>query len=277
MPIEKNVLQVLLPANNHIDKWYPLVKELFPRYGLNESHQERIAAFVAQTGYESSDWNILYEDLNYSAAALNRVFRKYFANAGVSPYDYRRNPEKIANRVYANRMGNGPEESGDGWKFRGRGIIQLTGKDNYQAFADYLNKPLEQTIEYVASRTGALESSLWYWTHNGLNNLADMLDIRNITFRINGGYHGYYTRKQKYLFAMDVLSGDLDDYTVNTNQILRLGSHGETVRAAQELMNIEADGIFGPATFAAVVDFQKQHNLKVDGILGPVTLKRLFS
>lgn len=277
MPIKKEVLQTLLPANREIDKWHSLVKELYPRYGLTPDKLHRIAAFTAQTGYESRDWTMLYENLNYSATALNRIFRKYFANAGVNPYNYHRQPEKIANRVYANRMGNGPEESGDGWKYRGRGIIQLTGKNNYQAFSSHLNRSLEQTVEYVASRTGSLESALWFWQQNGLNDLADNLDIRGMTLRINGGYNGYDARKQKYLFAMDVLTGDTEEYQINIDQVLKIGSHGETVRAVQEKLGLVEDGIFGPATFTAIMKYQKKHNLLVDGILGPITLKHILT
>lgn len=272
MSIRKQTLQELLPSNSNINQWYPLVEELFPRYGLNSDKIDRIAGFIAQTGHESLDWNVIEENLNYSASALNRVFRKYFAHARVSPQSYHRRPEKIANRVYANRMGNGPEESGDGWRYRGRGLIQLSGKYNYEKFAEFINKPLERTVDYVSSRTGALESSLWFWQQNGLNELADRLDIKGMTRRINGGYNGYDDRKRRYRFALDVLQGDTEEFNVDYNQVLRIGSRGDTVRWLQEQLNLVVDGIYGPETYAAVVKYQQQFELFTDGIAGPNTL-----
>lgn len=270
-----NQLQEMLPANREIHKWHPLVERLFPLYNINTV--ERIAGFVSQTAHESLDWTVIEENLNYSAAALNRVFGKYFSRAGVSASDYHRQPERIANRVYANRMDNGPESSGDGWRYRGRGLIQLTGKYNYSRFAEHLKQSLEKTVDYLTTNTGALESALWFWKINDLNALADRQDIRGMTRRINGGYHGLEDRRNRYRIALDVLSGDTEESEVHYDQVLKMGSRGETVRVAQEALGILADGVFGPDTQSAVMKYQNDNDLVVDGVLGPKTLGMLLS
>lgn len=121
------------------------------------------------------------ENLNYSADGLNKIFPKYFKNAGRDANAYARNPEKIANVVYANRMGNGSPESGDGWKFCGRGLIQLTGRSNYESLAETLEMPLDEAVEYLETAGGALESAAWFWANNGLNEIADTDDIVRAT------------------------------------------------------------------------------------------------
>ena len=148
----------------------------------------RLAHFFAQIHHESN-LKPVEENLNYSAEALRRVFKDYFPNDTMANF-YARKPEKIANRVYADRMGNGNEASGDGWKFRGRGFIQITGKNNYILLSkdtriDYLNNP-----ELLLNEADSMISALWYWTKNNLNTYADQDDIRAVTKRINGGYNG---------------------------------------------------------------------------------------
>jgi putative chitinase len=141
--------------------------------------------------------------LNYSAKALNTVFPKYFTRAGRSAEEYARNPEKIANVVYANRMGNGDIASADGWRYRGRGPIQLTGRSNYAAFGtafgvDVLKNPdLVQTNKEIG-----LMAAVWFWNKNGLNELADAQDIKAMTKRINGGYNGLEDRIALYKHVM---------------------------------------------------------------------------
>lgn len=268
-------LKEILPGNTNPESWHELACQLFPKYNINTV--ERVAGFMAQTGHESRDWSVLEENLNYSASALNRVFSKYFRNVGVSAWEYHRQPEKIANRVYANRMGNGPEDSGDGWKYRGRGLIQITGRYNYERFCEYTGLDFDRIVDYVSTPTGALESACWYWKEHGLNDLADRQDILGMTRRINGGYNGLDDRKARYRLALDCLSGDDEESEINTNQILKMGSRGETVRAVQEKLGIVPDGIFGPKTKSAIMNYQKQKHLAIDGILGPETLGVLFS
>ena len=159
----------------------------------------RAAHFFAQTAHETGEYKLFSENLNYSAAGLQGTFGKYFP--GTLEESYARNPEKIANRVYADRMGNGNEASGDGWKYRGRGALQLTGKANYKAFADYLGKQeIMETPDLVAS-TYAFESAMFFFDKNKLWSICDQgvndAAILALTKRINGGTHGLEDRNQK--------------------------------------------------------------------------------
>jgi putative chitinase len=160
----------------------------------------RAAHFFAQTAHESGNFRAFSENLNYGAQGLMSVFRKYFPDA-VSAAKYERKPEMIANRVYASRMGNGDEASGDGWKYRGRGALQLTGKDNYKAFADYLKKPEILTNPDLVATEYAFESALFFFDKNGLWKICDLgvddQTILSLTKRINGGTHGLEDRREK--------------------------------------------------------------------------------
>jgi len=154
----------------------------------------RLAHFFAQIHHESN-LKPVEENLNYSASALKRVFNKYFPNDTMANL-YAKKPEKIANRVYADRMENGNEASGDGWKYRGRGFIQITGKYNYRKLTedtgiDYLNNP-----ELLLNEADSMISALWYWNKNNLNKYADLDNIKEVTRRINGGYNGLAHRKE---------------------------------------------------------------------------------
>lgn len=156
----------------------------------------RLAHFLAQCAHESGGFRLMKENLNYSADGLNKIFPKYFKNAGRDANVYARNPEKIANVVYASRMGNGPPESGDGWKFCGRGLIQLTGRNNYESFAETLEMSLDEAVDYLETAGGALESAAWFWANNGLNEIADADDIVRATKKVNGGTIGLEDRKE---------------------------------------------------------------------------------
>jgi putative chitinase len=145
---------------------------------------QRISAFIAQVAHESGQLTAVKENLNYSANGLMKIFKKYFTPALAA--QYARKPEKIASRVYANRMGNGPESSGDGWKFRGRGLIQLTGKDNYTRFAEDMEMTLDEAIEYLETPEGAMESAAWFWDSRNLNSVADRGDITRVSQLVNG-------------------------------------------------------------------------------------------
>lgn len=165
---------------------------LFKKYNVNSP--ERIAYLLGQLEHESNLKPIL-ENLNYSSERLLKVFPKYFTKETVASYD--RNPEKIANKVYSNRMGNGPEISGDGWKYRGRGFIQITGKNNYKKLTedtgiDYLNYP-----DKLLTEADAMISALWYWNMINGNRYADNKDIKGLTKAINGGYNGLEDRIKK--------------------------------------------------------------------------------
>lgn len=160
----------------------------------------RAAHFFAQTAHESGGFKAFSENLNYSAKGLRSTFGKYFPT-NLSAQMYARQPERIANRVYANRMGNGPESSGDGWKYRGRGALQLTGKFSYQAFADYIGRPdIMKNPDLVATEL-CFESALWFFDRNKLWSICDKgvndAAILALTKRINGGTHGLDDRRAK--------------------------------------------------------------------------------
>jgi putative chitinase len=164
------------------------------KYGVNSPL--RLAHFLAQTAHESGGFRLTEENLNYSADSLNKVFPKYFKNAGRDAQEYHLQPEKIANVVYASRMGNGDTDSGDGYKFRGRGLIQLTGRSNYTNFAKDNGIEVDEAVAYLTTPKGAVESAGWFWNKNGLNALADKDDVTAVTKRINGGTIGLDDRKK---------------------------------------------------------------------------------
>ena len=163
---------------------------------------ERAAHFFGQTSHETGGFNSFTENLNYAASGLRKIFGKYFASKtyGMLAETYARQPEKIANRVYGNRMGNGDESSGDGYKFRGRGALQLTGKNNYTAFSKYLNKPLILINPQVVADEYAFESAMFFFDKNKLWDICDGgvndATILKLTKRINGGTNGLVHRTQ---------------------------------------------------------------------------------
>jgi putative chitinase len=237
---------------------------------------ERVAGFIAQCGHESRHFNVLTENLNYSASALNKIFGKYFVRAGRDPQPYHRQPEKIANVIYASRMDNGDTNSGDGWKFRGGGILQLTGRYNYTEFGKAVEMTPEDATDYVRTKKGALDSACWFWDTNKINKYCDNQDIVGMTKRINGGTIGLEDRKKHYIHALDVLGGDYEEPKVDYNVTVRVGSRGPVVAEVQEKLGLPADGIFGPGTARAVKKWQSKNGLGADGIVGPKTLGKLL-
>ena len=198
-------LKQLLPKNPYVDHWYSALSQLLPDYEINTP--QRIAAFVAQCAHESGGFMVLKENLNYKAATLRKIFPKYFPTDEMAN-QYASMPNKqeaIANLVYANRMGNGSPESGDGWKFCGRGLIQLTGRSNYESLAETLEMPLDEAVEYLETAGGALESAAWFWANNGLNEIADTDDIVRATKKVNGGTIGLEERTHLWEKARSVL------------------------------------------------------------------------
>ena len=167
-------------------------------------NKKRLAAFLAQTAHESGGFKFIKENLNYSADGLQKIFKKYFPTPELAA-DYARKPEKIANRVYANRMGNGDEASGDGWKFCGRGLIQLTGKFNYTKLSEDLEMSIDETVKYLETTEGAVVSAGWFWNRNKLNDIVDKDDFVLLTKRINGGTIGLSDRQHHYELALKVL------------------------------------------------------------------------
>jgi putative chitinase len=165
----------------------------------------RRAAFIAQVGHESGNLTAMKENLNYGQSGLLKVFPKYFRDAATASR-YARNPKAIANRVYANRMGNGDEASGDGYRYRGRGLIQITGSYNYHAFATVMKISVADACTYMETLEGAAMSAGWFWSQAGLNAMADQTRFTDITRRINGGVNGLAHRKELWALALKALA-----------------------------------------------------------------------
>jgi putative chitinase len=269
------------------DNWYDALCELLPKYGITT--ERRVAHFLSQCAHESGGFKRLEENLNYSSKALRSVFGRYFGSAPKASADeYARNPEMIANRVYNDtyrkyKMGNTQE--GDGWRFRGRGLKQLTGRDNYTRFGKSVGMSAEEAAEYVATPAGAIESACWFWDTNKLNDIADGDDVKRMTKKINGGSIGLDDRKKRYTNALKVLGMDAEDLAADDDDIqdilddigvLRKGAKGDGVKLMQEALGVGADGDFGPGTERALKAWQAANGLTADGIAGPATFDKLF-
>jgi putative chitinase len=198
-------LKQMVPGNPYINNWHDALAQLLPDYEIDTP--QRIAAFVAQCAHESGNFRAIKENLNYRAPTLRKLFSKYFPTDDLAAA-YANMPNKqeaIANRIYANRMGNGPEESGDGYRYCGRGLIQLTGKTNYSLFAESLEITVEEASEYLQTFEGAAQSACWFWESNNLNRFADVGDIKGLTKAINGGFIGLEDRVKHYNHALHVM------------------------------------------------------------------------
>jgi len=205
MELTLQQLKQLLPKNPYVQHWHHALEQLLPEYEINTP--QRIAAFVAQCSHESGGFMVLKENLNYKAATLRKIFPKYFPTDAMAA-EYAAMPNKqeaIANLVYANRMGNGDPASGDGYRYCGRGLIQLTGKSNYSWFAASLGIPVEEAAEYLQTFEGAAQSACWFWETNNLNQWADKGDILTLTKKINGGTIGLEDRIKHYEHALHVM------------------------------------------------------------------------
>jgi putative chitinase len=288
----KEQLGKIIPGNKDVDDWYNALVAIMPKYEINT--KRRVAHFLSQCAHESNNFRSLQENLNYSEKSLNAVFGRYFGT-GVHPAghtrrnaaEYARNPEKIANYVYQDefrkyKMGNVNE--GDGWLFRGRGLKQLTGRENYTRFGASIDITAEEAAEYVATPKGAVESACWFWDANKLNSIADTDNVTKMTKKINGGNIGLADRQLRYTKAMEILgspvtlaedAGD-DDFDVDDIGVLRKGCRGEGVKLMQEALGIGADGIFGPGTERKLKEWQASKGLTADGIAGPATLGELL-
>ena len=266
----------ILHGNADAAAWADAAMEILPKYEINTPN--RIAGFFAQTCHESMNFSALSENLAYRAETLEKLFSKYFSKAGRNAADYSKQPEKIANLIYGGRMGNVQE--GDGYRFRGRGVIQLTGRDNYTAFGKSVGMSPEQVIDYVQTKKGALESACWYWNSRNINAACDANDITKMSKLVNGGTIGLEDRKHHYEQALAVLGGAVPAPITNAASIagvLKKGSTGENVKRMQAELGLEADGSFGPATEAALKKWQTANGLAADGVAGPKTLAKLLA
>lgn len=208
MKITASELRRICPdyPRERIDDDVRVFNEWAPKFGI--TNPLRVTHFIAQLAHESGGFKYVEENLNYSAERLMQVFPKYFPDRLIAE-TYAHHPQMIASRVYANRMGNGDEASGDGWNYRGRGYIQLTGRQNYSAYetSGYCNGKLTDHPEWLCGSPGRMKSAMWFWKKSGCNALADRDDIRTITKRINGGVNGlanrqYYYRKAKRILML---------------------------------------------------------------------------
>jgi len=280
-------LEPIIPNNNDVDKWYEALCDMLPKYGITT--ERRVAHFLSQCAHESANFKRLEENLNYSSKSLKAVFGRYFGAPPKRDADeYHRMPKNIANYVYMDefrkyKMGNVNE--GDGWLFRGRGLKQLTGRENYTRFGKSIGISAEEAAEYVATEKGAVESACWFWDANNLNDIADTDDVKRMTKKINGGSIGLADRQKRYTHAMEVLgmSAEMLDTEDDDIQeilddigVLRKGSKGEGVKIMQEALGIGADGDFGPGTERALKKWQSDNGLTADGIAGPATFEKLL-
>lgn len=201
----EDAVRQLIPKVKNFDEWYSNLLNILPEYDIDTPN--RVAAFMAQCGHESGGFTLMQENLNYSAKGLVGTFKKYFPTEEVAK-PYERRPEMIANRVYANRMGNGDEASGEGWYFRGRGIVQITGKNNYTKCSQSLfeSNVLVENPDLLLETEYAIHSACWFWSAARLNELADIGDMKTMTKRINGGYIGLEDRINHYNHAIDILN-----------------------------------------------------------------------
>ena len=287
--INVTTFKKLYPNSKDAEAIVESLNSILPQYNINTP--KRVALFISQCGHESGGWRVFEENLNYSAKALNIVFPKYFKRAGIDANEYHRKPEEIANVVYANRMGNNDTSSGDGWKYRGRGAIQITGFNNYNAFNEFQNECNSvENPELLVEIENAVLSAVWYWSENNLNQYADANDVKGATKRINGGYNGLNDRIKHYNksielfgemsdmeFAEEFESGEVDEENfIEDFGLIRRGSKGEGVETIQELLGLKTDGIFGKSTERAVKLWQDANGLLADGIVGVKTLDKML-
>jgi putative chitinase len=202
MMITLHQFRSMIPTNREPEVWFNIAVDMFPKYNINTPN--RIAGFMAQCGHESNDFQVLEENLNYSESRLLEIFSRYFgAPPKRNPRDYARNPRKLANYVYmdefrsaSNRLGNIHRD--DGWKFRGGGIKQITGRDNFEKFGRSVGMTADQAADYVRTKKGAFESACWFWKTKNLNAFADNDDIDGMSRRVNGGNIGLQDRRNRY-------------------------------------------------------------------------------
>ncbi len=204
MKTHVQMLQEMGVSSQDAAQYIGALETLLPKYGI-AAKPLRLAHFFAQVLHESGLMRFDTENLNYSADGLLKVFPRYFKTRAVA-VQYERKPEKIASKVYANRMGNGAESTGDGFKYRGRGLIQLTGRENYKAFATWVNdRSVMDHPDLVASHY-AVHSAVYYWDKNKLNAIADKDDILRLTKAINGGTNGLAHRRELFNKARGLIA-----------------------------------------------------------------------
>jgi putative chitinase len=275
-------LRAMIPSNKEVEEWCAALNEMLPKYGITTD--KRIASFVSQCAHESMDFRVLEENLNYKEATLLKVFPRYFGPGKENAAEYAGNPQKIANYVYMDKnrsksgaLGNHKEN--DGFAMRGKGLKQVTGRANHEAFGKTVGMTAEEAAEYLLTKKGALESALWFWGSRNLNDVADTGDVVKLTKIINGGDIGLADRQARYAKAMAALGGKVSaaaPVTTAVSETLRRGSKGDAVKKMQAKLGLAADGDFGPGTEAALKKWQSANGLTADGVAGPKTLAKLL-
>jgi putative chitinase len=275
-------LAAMIPTNKEVGEWCEELNKALPKYDITTP--ERIAGFISQCAHESQNFLAMSENLSYREETLLKVFPRYFGPGKRNAAEYAKNPEKIANYVYmdefrTSKLGN--TQPGDGWRFRGRGLKQLTGRDNYTRFAKDYDMTAEEAAVWVETKEGALASALWFWNTNKLNSIADTGDVAALTKKINGGDIGLADRQARYAKAMAALGGKIDTSApaaapAASTGVLRVGSTGHDVKRMQTALRIPSDGQFGPGTEAALKKWQSANGLTPDGVAGPKTLAKLL-
>lgn len=267
----------MIPTNREPEVWFKIAVDFFERYDITTKN--RIAGFMAQCAHESRDFQSLEENLNYSINTLLKVFPRYFGPGKENPAEYAKNPQKLANYVYMdiNRSKNGAlgnTQPGDGWRFRGGGIKQLTGRNNFTAFGKDMGMTAEEAADYVRTKKGAFESACWFWKRNNIARFADSDDIDGMSRVINGGKIGLEDRRRRYSEAKLII----DNQTAMNEQavVLKRGSTGNLVKQVQLALKIGPDGTFGPGTEMAVKSWQRTNKYISNGILDSKQLKHLL-
>lgn len=283
--------QQIIPTNKEAAEWHAIASDLFPKYNINTTN--RIASFMAQCAHESGDFRLLEENLNYSEETLNKVFGRYFgAPPKRSASEYARKPEKIANYVYmdefrspSSRLGN--TQPGDGWKFRGGGIKQLTGRSNFARFGESIGMTADKAADYVRTKKGAFESACWFWKTNNLERFADRDDIDGMSRAVNGGDNGLADRRNRYAKAKSIIGKTSSAGPVNPqitdavtqakpDATLKRGSTGDLVKQVQSALKLTADGTFGAMTETAVKSWQRINRFTADGVLNAEQINRIL-
>ena len=284
-------LAVMIPTNKEVGEWCAALNEMLPKYGITTD--KRIAGFISQCAHESMDFRVLEENLNYKEATLLKVFPRYFGPGKENAAEYAGNPQKIANYVYMDKnrsksgaLGNHKEN--DGFAMRGKGLKQVTGRANHEAFGKTVGMTAEEAAVYLLTKKGALESALWFWGSRNLNDVADTGDVVKLTKIINGGDIGLADRQARYAKAMAALGGKVSAPAPAQaaptsapasagNETLKRGSTGALVKQVQEKLGIDpADGIYGFWTSNVVKEWQAKNGLTADGVAGPKTLAKLL-
>lgn len=282
--------QQMIPTNKEAAQWYDITVDFFEKYNITTPL--RMASFMAQCSHESQDFRALEENLNYSVDTLLKVFSRYFGTGKADPAAYARNPEKLANYVYmdVNRSKQGAlgnTQPGDGWKFRGGGVKQLTGRNNYSVFAKDLGMTADEAADYVRTKKGALESACWFWKKNNLEKFADADDIVGMTQKINGGDIGLQDRTARYIKAKAIIGNSApvnqqitDSVTQKSSPAsyptIQKKSTGDIVKKVQAKLGLGADGVYGLQTEIAVKSWQKTNKYTVDGIMNEEQIKKLL-